>query len=67
MRLSEGQKVKFGGGEIYKSKHNATCGIMLFQIKLFLFVSVFTQALFPLVRCHLMAFSLFTAWHIPLI
>jgi hypothetical protein len=48
-----------------KSKHNAFWRYA-FQIKLFLFVSVFPQALFPLVRCHLVAFSFFTAWHIPL-
>lgn len=30
---------------------------------LFLFMSVFTQALFTLVRGHFMPFSFFAAWH----
>jgi hypothetical protein len=32
--------------------------------RLFLFLmAVFAQALFALVRCHLMSFAFFSAWH----
>jgi hypothetical protein len=33
--------------------------------RLFLFLmAIFPQALFPLVRCHLMSFVFFSAWHV---
>jgi hypothetical protein len=37
------------------------------QENLFLFMSVLAQAFFPLVRCHFMSFSFFSAGHDKLI
>ncbi len=38
-------------------------GNMFSHNALFLLMSVFSQTFFALVGCHLMSFSLFSAWH----